>query len=113
MLDVIRNINIPSLQMCLDPAALVMTGNNPLASSDEWAERVRLFHARDGIAGNREQSGYECRLGDGEVDFGGIFALMREAEFRGPMVARRYQSSQPLHEMAEAREWLSSALHRT
>ena len=111
MLDVIREINVPSLKMCFDPAALVMTGNNPLADPATWIERVRLLHARDGMAGNSEQSGYECRLGDGEVDFRGIVSLMKEAEFRGAFIARRHESQDPDRELAAARDWLDSLIN--
>ncbi|MHC5111437.1 MAG: sugar phosphate isomerase/epimerase family protein [Planctomycetota bacterium] len=106
----LSELDFSSVKVCLDPAAMVITGNNPLGSFDAWAERVAVFHARDGMAGNLERLGHEVRLGEGEVDLTGTLHALREAEYRGAYVLRRQESPSALADLSDAKAMLTDLL---
>ncbi|GAG18117.1 unnamed protein product, partial [marine sediment metagenome] len=80
---VLDELRCPSIRVCLDPAAMVMTGANPLSRIEQFVEQVALLHARDSTAGLAERTGHETRLGEGEVDLVGVLAVLDAAEYRG------------------------------
>ena len=108
----LKAIRCPSIRVCLDPAALVMTGANPMASFEQYVEHVALFHARDATAGFSDPQGGEPRLGcetalgDGDVDLVGVLDVLREADYHGACVVRRYNATNPRAELIAARETL-------
>jgi sugar phosphate isomerase/epimerase len=109
VLDAIR---CPSLVVCLDPAAVVMTGANPLASIERYIEQVKLFHARDATAGfsdphgGEPHLGRETPLGEGDVDIVGVLEVLRAVDYRGPYILRRHDARDPIQEIQSARETL-------
>ena len=86
VLDALR---CPSIGVCLDPAALVMHGANPLSSIDRFIEQVKLLHVRDATAGLSERTGHETRLGEGEVDLMGLLAVLDAADYHAVWAAAR------------------------
>ncbi len=107
---VLDELRCPSIRVCLDPAAMVMTGANPLAQIERFVEQVALLHARDGAAGMAECPGHETRLGEGEVDLIGVLSVLDAAEFRGPYIIRRTDSQQPVSDIQDARDVLARLL---
>lgn len=100
----------PSIQIGLDPAAMVMSGVNPLDAVERFAGRVALLHARDATAGLADRPGRETRFGEGEVDFVGILAMLEAAEFHGACIVRRTDSLHPIPDLQAARDALANML---
>jgi sugar phosphate isomerase/epimerase len=102
--NVLTVLRCPSLHVGLDPAAMVMAGVNPLASFEQIADHVRLFHARDATAGFPDRPGHETRLGAGEVDLPRVLAMLNAAEYEGPLILRRVDSTTPVQDLTVARD---------
>ncbi len=100
---VFKAVGCPSLRICLDPAAMVMSGANPLALLMRFPDQISLVHARDGTTGSANGIGHETRLGQGDVDFETIFEVLRETDFHSASIIRRTDSSNPMAECDEAR----------
>lgn len=98
------------VQVGLDPAAMVMSGIDPLGSIDRFVSRVSLVYARDGTVGSSEQAGRETRLGEGEVDLVGLLSWLGAAEYSGPFILRRSDSANPPADLADARDVLGRML---
>jgi sugar phosphate isomerase/epimerase len=111
--NVLDALRCPALHVGLDPAAMVMAGANPLASFEQIAEQVRLFHARDATAGFPDRPGHETRLGAGEVDLSRILMLLDAADYAGPYILRRADSTTPAQDLAEARTTLLREMPRS
>lgn len=107
VLDAVR---CPALRICLDPAAMVMQGVNPMASIERWIGHTVMLHARDGTAGLDELAGSETQLGQGDVDLVGILAVLDAADVRGPYILRRTDSTSPVADLADARDTLKALL---
>ena len=107
VLDALR---CPSIQVCLDPAASVMTGANPLAYIERFVEQVALLHARDATAGLGDRAGHETRLGEGEVDLVDVLATLDAAAYPGPYILRRTDSHTPVADLQRARATLQQLL---
>jgi len=99
-----------SIQIGLDPAAMIMAGTNPGACLEEFADQVALVHARDATAGLRDRPGRETVFSKGEVDFAGIVGFLSGAEYRGPYIARRYDTQTPMADLVAARHALSDLM---
>ena len=110
LVRILDKLGCPSIRVCLDPAAAVMSGANPLALVERWADRIALFHARDGHAGRPDQPGAETRLGEGEVDLVAVIATLGAADYAGPHILRRRSSPTPVADLQEAREVLTRYL---
>ena len=108
----LRQLDCPYLKLCVDPAALVMSGVNPVAVVEQLPDAVTLAHARDGTVGRDGRLGVETRLGEGEVDLVGFWDALREAGYRGPHIVRRTEAAAPAAELAEAVSWLRERLPR-
>ena len=110
LLRVLDTLRCPSIGICLDPAALVMAGQNPLASVDRLIEHVRMTHVRDATAGMPDCAGQETRLGEGDVDLTGVLAALGAGDYAGPYIVRRTSSSDPTRDLSDARETLRHLL---
>ncbi len=107
MLD---DLSCPSIQIGLDPAAMLMSGVNPFDVVKRCADRVAILHARDATAGLTDRPGRETPFGEGEVDFVGILALLEVAEYRGAFIVRRTDSPRPTPDLQAARDALARVL---
>lgn len=96
------SVGCHELRVCLDPAALVMAGVNPLSSIDRIIEQVAIIHIRDGTVGSAESAGTETALGEGQVDFVGLRSVLKDVEYDGPYVLRRTTARDPLEELIQA-----------
>ncbi len=99
-----------SIQIGLDPAAMVMSGVNPLDAVERFADRIALLHVRDATAGLTDRPGRETRFGEGEVDYVGILDLLEAAEYRGAVIVRRTDSPRPILDLQAARDALARVL---
>ncbi|MGB2987969.1 MAG: sugar phosphate isomerase/epimerase family protein [Phycisphaerae bacterium] len=110
LVDVLDKLRCPSIRVCLDPAAMVMTGANPMSVIERFPDQIALMHARDAAAGLAERAGRETRLGEGEVDLIGILAALSAAEYTGPYILRRTDSQNPTADIENARDVLRRLL---
>jgi inosose dehydratase len=110
---VLRAVGCPAVRVCLDPAAMVMVGTDPLASIDQYVESVALLHVRDATAGFADRrrgegrAGRETPLGEGDADIAGILEVLRDAEYRSPYILRRTDAPRPIDDLQMAREVLA------
>ena len=119
LLNLLDTLRCPSIKMGIDPASMVMAGVNPLALFERFVADISLLHIRDGTSGLRDvamgetRPGHETPLGQGDVDFVGILQLLDEAEYQGPYIVRRTESSCPADDILLARETFKRMLpHR-
>lgn len=118
LVTLLNRMNCPSMRVCLDPAAIVMTGGNPLAGVERWIERLALVHARDATAGAIDRAtaeghaGRETRLGEGDVDFVGLLSTLRDAEYHEPFIVRRGDAGSPVDDISHDRDVLAQWLSR-
>ena len=101
---VLKAVGCPSIRVGLDPAALVMSGLDPMPVVERLGIQVSLVHLRDALRGHPDRPGQETRLGDGEVDVRGLMAALGEREFQGPLILRRTESLNSAEDLSTARE---------
>ena len=88
--------NHPRANMLYDPSHYVLQHMDYLANIDIYHERIRMFHVKDaelnptgrqGVYGGFQpwvnRAGRFRSLGDGQVDFGGIFSKLTQYDFTG------------------------------
>lgn len=86
----------PRCNMLFDPSHYVLQALDYLEHIDIYHERIRMFHVKDaelnptgrqGVYGGYqswlERAGRFRSLGDGQVDFGGIFSKFAQYDFEG------------------------------
>jgi sugar phosphate isomerase/epimerase len=88
--------NHPRCHMLFDPSHYVLQALDYLEHIDIYHERIRMFHVKDaelnptgrqgvygGYQGWVDRAGRFRSLGDGQVDFGGIFSKFAQYDFAG------------------------------
>lgn len=103
---VLNAVHCPLIQIGFDPAALAMTGVNPMAMLQYFGSQVPLVHVRDAVIGQPDRPGQETRLGEGEVDLRGLLAALDDREYQGALIVRRTDSASPALDLAAGRELL-------
>lgn len=107
---VLNTVGCPLMRIGLDPAAMVMAGLNPMSILSRFATQLGLIHLRDGQSGRPDRPGHETRLGEGEVDLRGLTELLRDYEYRGPLILRRTDATNPIRDLAEGRDFVRRIL---
>lgn len=107
---VLKALDCRALGLGIDPAEMVMSGSNPLACIEQFIERVVAVQARDGTLGGGDRSGQEAALGEGDVDWTALLAVLDAAEYRRPYVLRRTESANPAHDIQHARQTFTRML---
>jgi len=110
IIRVLNELGCPSIGICLDPAAMVMNGVNPLTVIERAPAQITLMHARDATVGLSERAGNETRFGEGEVDLIGVLAALGAADYAGPYILRRTDSHTPVADIQDARDVLTHLL---
>lgn len=88
--------NHPRCHMLFDPSHYVLQALDYLEHIDIYHERIKMFHVKDaefnptgkqgvygGYQGWVERAGRFRSLGDGQVDFNGIFSKLAQYDFEG------------------------------
>ena len=88
--------NHPRANILFDPSHMVLQQMDYLAFLDLYHERIRAFHVKDaefhasgragvygGYLGWIDRPGRFRSLGDGQIDFGGIFSKMAQYDYPG------------------------------
>lgn len=102
--SLLQQLACPWLKVGLDPAALLMSGVNPIAAIESLGAETSLIHLRDGLHGSPNRPGQEAPLGQGELDLRGFLNSLDQFEFRGPAILRRTDSNSPATDLLQARD---------
>ncbi|MGE3807627.1 MAG: sugar phosphate isomerase/epimerase family protein [Gemmataceae bacterium] len=86
----------PRCRMLYDPSHLIMQGIDYLAYLDHYHEFIKMFHVKDAEFNPTGRSGFyggfqswlerparTRSLGDGQIDFGGIFSKLAQYNYSG------------------------------
>ncbi|GIK16065.1 MAG: hypothetical protein BroJett003_10290 [Planctomycetota bacterium] len=103
----LSSLDTPHVRLCLDPAAMLMSGTSPHRLLALRSGDVVLSHVRDATAGAPGRGGAETAIGEGDVDFLSHLMLLDASGYHGPHIVRRQTSEHPLHDLASAREYLA------
>ncbi|MEK6676739.1 MAG: sugar phosphate isomerase/epimerase family protein [Planctomycetota bacterium] len=106
--SVLNELRCPSIGICLDPAAMIMSGANPIAVVEHLSQHLRLVHARDGTVGLAQQPGQETVIGQGDVDFTTLAKALTDLDYHEPLILRRQDSQTPTNDISTSRDRLIS-----
>jgi L-ribulose-5-phosphate 3-epimerase len=92
LLRFIADVGRSNLKINFDPANMILYGSgDPLQALILLQPHVLSVHCKDGrspVSGTGNL-GEECALGDGEVDFPGFLALLKEMNYTGSLTIER------------------------
>lgn len=106
----LRAVGCPSVRVCVDPAALLMMGHDPIEGVMRLAGGVCLSHARDATLGGGDRQGHETAMGEGHVDLPAYLAALDGAGYGGPQIIRRSGAERPLEDIGRALAYVESHL---
>lgn len=113
MLRTFEQVGCDNLGVNLDTANLILYGRaNPVDALDVFGKYVRNLHAKDGFYPvNGHDLGREARIGDGKVDFRGVFAGLKAVGYDGPVtIEREISGEQQILDIRYAREYLTGII---
>ncbi|MBP3381730.1 MAG: sugar phosphate isomerase/epimerase [Clostridia bacterium] len=113
MLRTFEVVGTDNLGVNLDTANLILYGRaNPVDALDVFGKYVRNLHAKDGkYPTNGHDLGEEIRLGDGKVDFKGVFEALKAHGYDGPVtIEREISGEQQIEDINHARKLLTSVI---
>jgi sugar phosphate isomerase/epimerase len=113
MLRVIKDVNHPALGVGLDTANLILYGKaNPVDAIKILGPYIRAMHAKDGRwPTNPMELGQEVVIGQGEVDFAGVFRGLKAAGYKGAVTIERETSGpQQIEDVREEKMYLERIL---
>ncbi|MBE6614244.1 MAG: sugar phosphate isomerase/epimerase [Ruminococcaceae bacterium] len=115
MLRCFETVGTDNLGVNLDTANLILYGKaNPVDALDVIGKYVRNLHAKDGFyPTNGMNLGHEARLGDGKVDFEGLFAGLHKLGYNGHVtIEREISGEQQNLDILYAREYMQEIIDR-
>ena len=91
LVRMIEDVGLHNVFVNLDVANLILYGKgNPVDAMEVFGDRVRGIHAKDGrFPTNTRELGAETAIGEGKVDFPGVFRKLKAANYRGCMMIER------------------------
>lgn len=113
MLRCFETVGCDNLGINLDTANLILYGKaNPVDALDVFGKYVRNLHAKDGCyPTNGHDLGCETRIGEGKVDFRGLFKKLHELGYNSYVtIEREISEEQQLTEIKESREYLQKII---
>ncbi len=125
MLRCFEKVGLDNLGVNLDTANLILYGKaNPVDALDVFGKYVRNIHAKDGrYPTNGHELGEETRIGEGKVDFYGVFTKLRELGYDSHVTIEREiveddqlldiaEAAEPLQDILDARDYLQSVIDK-
>ncbi len=113
MLRCFETVGCDNLGINLDTANLILYGKaNPADALDVFGKYVRNLHAKDGCyPTNGHDLGCETRIGEGKVDFKGVFQKLHELGYNSHVtIEREISSDRQLSDILDAREYLQNII---
>jgi len=113
MLRCFETVGCDNLGVNLDTAKLILYGKaNPVDELDVFGNYVRNLHAKDGCyPTNGHDLGRETRIGEGKVDFRGVFKKLHELGYDSYVtIEREIDGDQQLKDILESRDYLQSII---
>ncbi len=106
-------VGTDNLGVNLDTANLILYGKaNPVDALDVFGKYVRNIHAKDGLyPTNGHDLGHETRIGEGKVDFVGLFKKLYELGYDSYVtIEREIDGSQQLEDIILAKKYLEGII---
>ena len=116
MLRCFEKVGTDNLAVNLDTANLILYGRaNPVDALDMLGRYVRNLHAKDGCyPTNGHELGVQTRLGEGKVNFRGVFRKLHELGYDSFVTIEREideGSPEQLQDILDAREYLQNIIN--
>ena len=114
MLRCFEQVGMENLGVNLDTANLILYGKaNPVDALDVFGKYVRNLHAKDGFYPvNGHDLGEEVRLGDGKVDFCGLFRKLKELGYDSYVtIEREISGEQQDEDIRHAKVYLETIIN--
>lgn len=114
MLRCFEQVGMDNLGVNLDTANLILYGKaNPVDALDVFGKYVRNLHAKDGFYPvNGHDLGEEVRLGDGKVDFCGLFRKLKELGYDSYVtIEREISGEQQDEDICHAKVYLETIIN--
>ena len=117
MLRCFEKVGTDNLGVNLDTANLILYGKaNPVDALDVFGKYVRNLHAKDGrYPVNGHDLGMETPIGQGKVDFYGVFQGLRELGYQGDVIIERElaeNSQEQMQGILDARNYLQGIINK-
>ncbi len=113
MLRCFETVGTGNLGVNLDTANLILYGKaNPVDALDVFGTWVRNIHAKDGCyPTNGRELGEETALGQGKVDFKGLFAKLKELGYNSWVtIEREISGPRQIEDIRFAKEYLTTII---
>ena len=113
MMRCFETVGCDNLGINLDTANLILYGKaNPVDALDVFGKYVRNLHAKDGCyPTNGHDLGLETRVGEGKVDFKGVFKKLHELGYDSYVtIEREIDGDQQLVDILESRDYLQGLI---
>lgn len=106
-------VGCDNLAVNLDTANLILYGKaNPVDALEVFGKYVRNLHAKDGCwPVNGHDLGYETAIGEGKVDFYGVFRKLHELGYNSWVtIEREIEGEQQTADILSARDYLQKII---
>jgi len=113
LLRAIEDIGAGNLGINYDTANLILYGKaNPVDGLDVVGKHVRSLHAKDGrYPTNPRELGEETPIGEGKVDFAGVFRRLKELNFKGHVtIEREISGPKQIEDILKAKRFLENLI---